>query len=974
MKVGEHREALVERVRLLSQLSLALLALIGATFWFVQVVQGGYYRELAENNRLRKLPIHAPRGIIYDRAGRPLVENVPSYNLLLDPTRTRDLDSSLAFAGGLLGRPAAELGALLARGQAAAPACAPVLLAENLRLSEVARFGVHSPRAPRVRDRGRAPAALSPRRADGARPGLSRRGHGRRARGRRRSLRLRRPGRAQGHRAALRRRAARRRRAAGGGGRQPRAAARGARPGRPARARPRADPRPRAPAAGRARLRGGGKVGAVVALDPRNGEILAMVSAPAFNPNLFARRLRAAGLAGADRRSPHHPLQNRALQNTYPPGSVFKIVMAIAGLDRARGGARRRRLLQRRGELLQPPLPLLEARRPRPRRTCTQALRELVRRLLLPRSGRSSGIERIARYARLFGLGERTGIDLEGEKAGLVPDPAVEPARCASTPGIPARRSRSSIGQGPLLVTPLQMAVLMAAVANGGHRGDPAPGRGSRRAPPVALRARSRGARASCGEALWAVVNEGGTGGRGPRRRPRRRRQDRHRAGDRAGDLDRQPRARPTSSATTPGSPRSRRSTTPRLVVVVFVEHGGTGSTAAAPLAKVLYESYFRADLRDHRQLPLSEERPPLRRLTGAALGAAGGGRCCWRRSACSPWHSAIDRDAGRLPAAPGGVGRRRARAHADRLRGRLPACCCRSRCRSTWSCLAALVLVLFFGHEAGGARSWLGIGGLGGSALGVRQARHRRCCWRATWRPTKRALPAAAADRARRARSSRCPMALVVVEPDLGGARDVRADARRRAAGGRGAAAAGRRRARWCWRWPAPWLELRHAGLPARARAHLPAAGARSAGRRLPGAPVEDRGRLGRAPRQGLPAGHAEPAALPAGAPHRLHLRGAGRGVGVRRRGGGARLYALFLFNGAEVAMRARDRAGDPAGGGAALGALAFHVLYNTAMVVGLVPITGIPLPFLSYGGSVHARQLLRRSASSSASTSGAT
>src|SRR5262245_65116841 len=111
--VREFRDELVGRVRLLSMVVSALLVAIATGFWFVQVVQGDYYRELAENNRLRKLPIKAPRGLIFDRKGRLLVENVPSYNLLIDRSQTKDLAASLTFAANTLGKPPEELQSLL---------------------------------------------------------------------------------------------------------------------------------------------------------------------------------------------------------------------------------------------------------------------------------------------------------------------------------------------------------------------------------------------------------------------------------------------------------------------------------------------------------------------------------------------------------------------------------------------------------------------------------------------------------------------------------------------------------------------------------------------------------------------------------------------------------------------------------------------------------------------------------------------
>src|SRR5829696_3804749 len=103
--VREHREDLILRIRVLIRVVTVLVVAIGAGFWFVQIVQGDYYRELAENNRLRKLPIQAPRGLIFDRHGRLLVENIPSYNLMVDRSRALDLPGALAFAAGVLGRP-----------------------------------------------------------------------------------------------------------------------------------------------------------------------------------------------------------------------------------------------------------------------------------------------------------------------------------------------------------------------------------------------------------------------------------------------------------------------------------------------------------------------------------------------------------------------------------------------------------------------------------------------------------------------------------------------------------------------------------------------------------------------------------------------------------------------------------------------------------------------------------------------------
>src|ERR1700681_1544997 len=139
--VREHRDDLVGRVRVLTVAVTTLLVMIATGFWFAQLVQGDYYRELAENNRLRSRPIKAPRGLIFDRKGRLLVENVPSYNLMIDRSQTKDVHRSLEFLANVLDRPVEELRTLVDSYQGV-PVFKPVLVAENLSLSQVARLGV----------------------------------------------------------------------------------------------------------------------------------------------------------------------------------------------------------------------------------------------------------------------------------------------------------------------------------------------------------------------------------------------------------------------------------------------------------------------------------------------------------------------------------------------------------------------------------------------------------------------------------------------------------------------------------------------------------------------------------------------------------------------------------------------------------------------------------------------------------------
>src|SRR5262249_39362787 len=124
--------------------------------------------------------------------------------------------------------------------------------------------------------------------------------------------------------------------------------------------------------------------------------------------------------------------------------------------------------------------------------------------------GQRLGIERIAHYARLFGFSLPTGIDIGGEKTGLVPDPRWSP-KARRTPWYRGETISVAIGQGPLLVTPMQMASMMAAVANGGSRVVPHVTRDAQVSGPQPLPVEA-GALRTVRDALWAVVNDGGTG------------------------------------------------------------------------------------------------------------------------------------------------------------------------------------------------------------------------------------------------------------------------------------------------------------------------------------------------------------------------------------------------------------------------------------------------------------------------------
>jgi len=206
------------------------------------------------------------------------------------------------------------------------------------------------------------------------------------------------------------------------------------------------------------------KMGALVALDPRNGDVLALVSAPSYDANEFA--------GGIDRETwqalnldTWRPLQNRAIAGVYPPGSTYKAIVAAAGLAEGiidettevvcpghfRLGRRVYRCWKRGGHgVVNLASALAES--------CDVYFYEL---------GKALGVETLARYARLFGLGSRTGIPIRGEASGLVPTPEWK-MRVRGERWIGGETISLSIGQGANLTTPIQLAVAYAAIANGG--------------------------------------------------------------------------------------------------------------------------------------------------------------------------------------------------------------------------------------------------------------------------------------------------------------------------------------------------------------------------------------------------------------------------------------------------------------------------------------------------------------------------
>ncbi len=203
------------------------------------------------------------------------------------------------------------------------------------------------------------------------------------------------------------------------------------------------------------------KQGAVIAIDPRSGEVLAMVSRPGFDPNIFGRLRKADwdDLMG----NPDKPMLNRAIQGRYAPGSTFKPILAVAGLETGTiteddtvncGGS-----ANWYGNVFHC----------HSRHGAVSMHRALVQScdVFFYSLGNKLKIEGIADWAGMTGLGEKTGIDLPGETEGLVPSPKWK-LRTQRDRWYPGETISVSIGQGALEVSPIQLATAIGGLAMGG--------------------------------------------------------------------------------------------------------------------------------------------------------------------------------------------------------------------------------------------------------------------------------------------------------------------------------------------------------------------------------------------------------------------------------------------------------------------------------------------------------------------------
>lgn len=327
----------------------------------------------------------------------------------------------------------------------------------------------------------------------------------------------------------------------------------------------------------------GAKGGAVVAMDPRNGQIIALVSQPGFMPNKFATGISLKDWSSLinDKR---HPMKNRVTESAYPPGSIYKILMAIAALEEHKvtasdtfycGGHYKWgfHCWNRSGHGTETLITGL-------RDSCNAVFYSLGQRL---------GPAKISEYSKRFGLGEKTGIDLLGEEKGLLPSPDWK-MKNYHEEWYPGETLNMSIGQGYHLTTPIQLAQMVSAAVNGGSVYKPyivnrivSPnGQLIKQFQPYLKETITIAPDnlAMVKEGMRQVV-EKGTASAAFNGFPIT-------AGGKTGTAQAGP-GKGDHAWFASAAPLDN----PELVVVVFVEEGLHGSSTAAPVARRVYEAYF---------------------------------------------------------------------------------------------------------------------------------------------------------------------------------------------------------------------------------------------------------------------------------------------------------------------------------------------------------------------------------------------
>ncbi len=586
-----NRQLIQQRLNLFRFPVLLIFLILAARLWQLQIIQGADYVLRAERNRIRAIELVAPRGTIADRYNIPLVENRPSFDVLLYRESMKNQAATTQFLTQRLGLKPEDLEERLRRSKSVG-LYHPILIKEDVGMEEISVIEAHrrdypeiqmGPEPRRLYHYGKLAAHLlgylgevtEEELASGKFPGVKA------------GALVGRSGVERVYNQVL---------VGKDGERQVLVDSMG-------RERPGFLNEIDSIIGGEVQLTIDldlqsiaekaleNKVGSIVAMDPRNGEILVMASAPSFDPNVFASRI-SGNEWNELINNPDHPLQNRAIQNSYSPGSIFKLIMADAGLEEGlldddpsvtcRGSAsfygRTFHCWEKKGHGT---IHLEQAIQ----KSCNIFFYELGRRL---------GIDKIYEHAHALGLGERTGIDLPEERSGVMPSTEWK-MRTRRAKWFAGETISVAIGQGATSTTPMQILRAVSAIAMGGLITTPhvllhAEGKPDsefkwpvRRIPIGEDHARR------IREGMWQSVNNWGTG---------------HNAAVPGQDI-----CGKTGTVQVIGNENKQlmredfedhswfagfgNRDNPEIAVVVFIEHGGKGGVAAAPLAQQIFSAYF---------------------------------------------------------------------------------------------------------------------------------------------------------------------------------------------------------------------------------------------------------------------------------------------------------------------------------------------------------------------------------------------
>jgi len=437
-----------------------LVIMLLAGFWKLQVIQAGRFEELANRNRIRAIPIIAPRGAMLDRDGRVLVDSYPSFSILLLRDEPKLLKKALPQIEEGLGLSKKDIEDMLEAAQGGQK-FQPIDIKPVATEADIAFVEAHRADLPVLElmmvQRRRYPhgdmlantigyvgevSEQDMEKNDSYRPGdiVGKAGL-------EKEYNAEIEGTDGMHRVEVNS------------------------VGKPVRTLQDVEPIPGKPiqltidydlqAVAEADFKG--KTGALVALDARTGEVLAMVSRPTFDPNDFAVPISRKEWQALNT-DPKHPLLNRAIQAQLAPGSVFKIVMATAMLES--------KAIPASYTVYCPGYADFYGRTFH----CDHAhgMVDLHKGIVAScdvyfyNVGKQLGIDRISYYATALGLGKRTGIDLPSEESGLIPSEEWS-ERVNHHKWYPGSTISVSIGQGPITATPIQLARMVAAVASGGN-------------------------------------------------------------------------------------------------------------------------------------------------------------------------------------------------------------------------------------------------------------------------------------------------------------------------------------------------------------------------------------------------------------------------------------------------------------------------------------------------------------------------